>query len=228
MPDNFDVGFEAGGGFTRRHLLQLLLLISVVPVQYFITRSSSETSRTYELQNVLTGLSQLKTKYFNISYWTKLCTNLLGVWTGRESATTTPMPETITTGQQLGMYGTSMDVRSPRPPFVKYRIGQVVRHKSWKYRGVIVGWDEEAKAPDSWLNEMHPKDKPEWRKMPNYAVLVDTRDRLAPQMSYVVQDNIEVETGKVVFHPLIEYYFEHFDGTQYMPRPWLKTIYPND
>lgn len=64
--------------------------------------------------------------------------------------------------------------------------------------------------------------------MPNYAVLVDTRDRLAPQMSYIVEDNIEVITGKTIFHPLIDYYFEKFDGTQYVPRPWLKNVYPND
>jgi hemimethylated DNA binding protein len=29
---------------------------------------------------------------------------------------------------------------------VKYRIGQVVKHKRWGYRGVIVGWDEFAKV----------------------------------------------------------------------------------
>ena len=28
--------------------------------------------------------------------------------------------------------------------------------------------------------------------MPNYAVLVDTRDRLSPQITYVPQENIEI------------------------------------
>lgn len=28
--------------------------------------------------------------------------------------------------------------------------------------------------------------------MPNYSILVDTRDRLAPQITYVPQENIEV------------------------------------
>ena len=28
--------------------------------------------------------------------------------------------------------------------------------------------------------------------MPNYSILVDTRDRLAPQVTYVPQENIEV------------------------------------
>ena len=33
---------------------------------------------------------------------------------------------------------------------------------------------------------------PEWKGQPNYAVLVDTRDRPAPQITYVPQENIEV------------------------------------
>lgn len=35
----------------------------------------------------------------------------------------------------------SPEPRTPRPPEVKYRIGQVIRHKKWGYRGVIIGWD---------------------------------------------------------------------------------------
>ena len=40
----------------------------------------------------------------------------------------------------------SPDPRSPRPESVKYRIGQVIRHKIWGYRGIIVGWDEQARV----------------------------------------------------------------------------------
>ena len=32
----------------------------------------------------------------------------------------------------------------------------------WGYRGVIIGWDEKARAPEQWLREMHSKE-PEWR-----------------------------------------------------------------
>ena len=31
-----------------------------------------------------------------------------------------------------------------------------------------------------------------WQKMPNYAILVDTRDRHAPQRTYVPEENIEI------------------------------------
>ena len=56
----------------------------------------------------------------------------------------------------------------------------------WGYRGVIIGWDETARAPQQWLSEMH-KNNPDWKYQPNYAVLVDTRDRPAPQITYVPQ-----------------------------------------
>ena len=40
----------------------------------------------------------------------------------------------------------SPDPRSPRPDHVKYRVGQVIKHKVWGYRGIIVGWDEQARV----------------------------------------------------------------------------------
>jgi len=97
----------------------------------------------------------------------------------------------------------------------------------WGYRGVIIGWDEEARAPERWLREMHKKE-PEWRNQPNYAVLVDTRDRPAPQITYVPQENLETVKHTKILHPSVEDYFESFDGSQYLPRPWLRTIYRRD
>lgn len=39
--------------------------------------------------------------------------------------------------------------RSPRPPHVKLKVGQVVRHQVDRYIGVIIGWDEVAKVSSS-------------------------------------------------------------------------------
>ena len=52
-------------------------------------------------------------------------------------------------------FGTSDVPRSPRDVRIKYRVGQVIRHKKFGYLGVIVGWDPAAKAPEDWLNTMH-------------------------------------------------------------------------
>ena len=68
---------------------------------------------------------------------------------------------------------------------------QVVKHKKWGYHGVIMGWDNKARAPDEWLKEMHGENT-HWRDQPNYAVLVDTRDRPAPQMTYVPQVIVKI------------------------------------
>ena len=39
-----------------------------------------------------------------------------------------------------------------------------------------------------------------WRKQPNYSVLVDTRDRLSPQITYVPQENIDIIVNMQVTH----------------------------
>ncbi len=49
----------------------------------------------------------------------------------------------------------SPTIRSSRSEYVKFRVGQVVRHKIYGYRAVIIGWDEIASAPDQWLDEHH-------------------------------------------------------------------------
>ena len=67
--------------------------------------------------------------------------------------------------------------------------------------------------------------------MPNYAVLVDTRDRLIPQLAYVVQENIEIidnEPNLRIMHNLVNEYFEAHNGKQYVMRPKVKKIYPHD
>ena len=108
---------------------------------------------------------------------------------------------------------------------------------------MIIGWDETARAPQQWLSEMH-KNNPDWKTQPNYAVLVDTRDRPAPQITYVpqvvrtdqlgliirqvFQENVEVIKHTKILHPSVEDYFENFDGSQYLPRPWLRSIYQRD
>ena len=48
------------------------------------------------------------------------------------------------------------------------------------------------------------------------------------EMTYVPQENIEVIKNTKILHPSVEDYFENFDGSQYLPRPWLKTVYPRD
>ena len=126
-----------------------------------------------------------------------------------------------------GYFATSSLPRSSRKPESSFRVGQVIKHKRWGYRGVIIGWDETALAPENWIKEMHGENK-QWKKQPNYSVLVDTRDRQGAQVTYVPQENIEVISKVKVLHPQIDEHFESYDGSQYIPRPWLRKMYPRD
>uniref|UniRef100_A0A1I8B6Q8 YccV-like domain-containing protein n=1 Tax=Meloidogyne hapla TaxID=6305 RepID=A0A1I8B6Q8_MELHA len=123
-----------------------------------------------------------------------------------------------------GLFGGSNEPRHPRPPHIKYKVGQVVKHKLHNYRGVIVGWDEKVKAPDWWIKRVHGTEEID---EPNYTIIIDTRDRLVPQIAYVLERNVILSEGFIV-HPLINHYFESFDGKCYKSRPWHKNVYPND
>lgn len=57
-------------------------------------------------------------------------------------------------------------------------------------------------------------------------MLVDTRDREDVQTTYVVEENIEILSHNEINHPEVDDHFETFDGSQYVPRPWLKKLYP--
>lgn len=42
-----------------------------------------------------------------------------------------------------------------RAPNVEFRVGDVVFHENQQFRGVIIGWDEKAKAPEKYLKAAH-------------------------------------------------------------------------
>ena len=65
-----------------------------------------------------------------------------------------PAEEVIKFQEKSGQFGMSTVPRTPRPKHVKFKVGQVIRHKLWNYRGVIIGWDQKMKvltATVSWL-----------------------------------------------------------------------------
>lgn len=104
----------------------------------------------------------------------------------------------------------------------------MVYHKALKYKGVIIGWDEKENAPEKWLNAVRGSKKERGESQPNYAVLIDTRNRLTVQMGYVIQSNLKLSEGKV-FHPMTEKYFEGMETSKkYRMRPFIKNVYPND
>lgn len=222
----------------RRAAIQLGLLLLAVPAQYIFTKVvyTTDSQRSYALRNLVNDASKFQAKYLSWQSWKRWCRDLIS--SVAASYSDEPIPddpqgespalEVIMYKDPQGYFAASPEPRSPRQPNVQYRIGQVIRHKIWGYRGVIVGWDHTCRAPEDWIKQMHPKEKPHWRNMPNYSILVDTRDRLTPQLTYVPEENIEIISNMKIMHPSIEDYFEGFDGAQYLPRPWMKVVYPHD
>ncbi|EGT42838.1 hypothetical protein CAEBREN_02906 [Caenorhabditis brenneri] len=127
-------------------------------------------------------------------------------------------------GQGFGM-GKYIRQRSPE---MEFRVGDIVSHKVQDYRGVIIGWDPEAIATEAFIKHVY-EGKEHLINQHTYAILIDTRDRLTPQVGYVSQENLQIEKGTVL-HPLVEKFFDGFDEKRqkYMLRPLYRKYYPDD
>lgn len=92
----------------------------------------------------------------------------------------------------------------------KFSIGDLVHHKLFNYRGVIVDADPEFQLSEEWYQSMArsrpPKDQP-W-----YRVLVHN----ATHDTYVAERNLEAdESGAPVNHPGMEKWFGKLQSGRY-------------
>ena len=99
---------------------------------------------------------------------------------------------------------------------LEFSIGQVVKHRRYGYRGVILDLDLRCRADDTWYwkNQTQPR-----RDQPWYHVLVHHL-----QMStYAAQENLLPDlSGEAIDHPLVQYFFVGFENDRYIrnDRPW--------
>ncbi len=96
-----------------------------------------------------------------------------------------------------------MVVSAPR-----LRIGQIVRHRAFGYRGVVAGVDLFYRGNESWYESVaHGRPA---RDRPWYTILVDR----APHQAYVAEQNLEPDSsGGRVEHPLLaELFLEDPEG----------------
>ena len=104
-----------------------------------------------------------------------------------------------------------------KQPLAKFHIGQVVEHKLFHYRGVIIDVDATFLLTEEWYELMAksrpPKDKP-W-----YSVLVHNSNHF----TYVAEQNLEPDKeGGPIKHPDIWNHFSGFDRGVYQLRKELK------
>ena len=100
-----------------------------------------------------------------------------------------------------------------------FHIGNLVEHKRYGYRGVVAGYDEHCRAPDSWYcrNLTQPS-----RNQPWYHVLVHG----GQHSTYVAEENLQPDEGRVqVVHPLTKHFFQSFAQGRYQPRD--NVTFPN-
>ncbi|GAQ83437.1 hypothetical protein KFL_001480060 [Klebsormidium nitens] len=126
------------------------------------------------------------------------------------------------------------EVRAPRPPGLLYRVGQVMHHMQYDYRGLIFGWDPVCTADEEWIQAMQVDRLSGGRAQPFYRVLVDEQERRS-QSTYVAQENIELIAPTA--QPLqLEEFGMHFLGFSangegsgvYVPNAYLRYRYPED
>lgn len=98
----------------------------------------------------------------------------------------------------------------------RFEPGDLVCHRRYGYRGVVVAADPRCRADTEWYlsNRTQPEQNQPW-----YHVLVDG----GCGTTYAAECNLtEDPSGEPVDHPLVEQYFCKFCGARYVrnDRPW--------
>jgi len=92
----------------------------------------------------------------------------------------------------------------------KFSPGDVVHHRRFDYRGVVVDVDAEFALTEEWYEQVARSRPP--KNEPWYHVLPDGEQH----MTYVAQCNLEPdETGEPIRHPLLAHFFADFEAGRY-------------
>jgi len=93
----------------------------------------------------------------------------------------------------------------------QFAIGDLVHHRIFDYRGVIVDVDPDFQSSEEWYEVVAksrpPKDKP-W-----YHVLVHE----STHSTYVAERNLELNESAIpIEHPMLEHFFSRFENGRYV------------
>ena len=99
------------------------------------------------------------------------------------------------------------------PLEAKFHVGQLVHHRLFDYRGVVVDVDPVFQGSDGWYDQVArsrpPKDEP-W-----YRVLVHE----AEHETYVAERNLQPDVSRdPIRHPLLDVFFSGLEDGGYRPR----------
>jgi len=93
----------------------------------------------------------------------------------------------------------------------QFSVGQLVHHRLFDYRGVIVDVDRDFQGSEEWYDAVArtqpPKDRP-W-----YHVLVHGE----AHATYVAERNLEPDDSKdPIVHPMLNHFFSRFEKGRYV------------
>ncbi len=92
----------------------------------------------------------------------------------------------------------------------RFDVGQIVQHRLFNYRGVIVDVDPVFQNSDEWYEQVALSKPPKNR--PWYRVLVHN----AVHETYVAEKNLATDASEdPINHPLVDVYFQHFEAGRY-------------
>jgi heat shock protein HspQ len=98
----------------------------------------------------------------------------------------------------------------------KFRIGEIVRHRFYPFRGVIFDVDPEFSNSDEWYDSIPPEIRPR-RDQPFYHLLAENIE--TTYIAYVSEQNLlRDETGEPVLHPEAQEIFEGIVDGRYVIR----------
>lgn len=95
----------------------------------------------------------------------------------------------------------------------KFSVGDLIHHRLFNYRGVIVDVDRTFQSTDEWYNKVAKSRPP--KNEPWYHVLVHD----GVHSSYVAEQNLEADGGlEPINHPVLERFFAKFEKGRYVRR----------
>ncbi|NXY83044.1 FBX21 protein, partial [Alcedo cyanopectus] len=223
--------------------LQICMLLSALPAQYFISQwyGTDSAQRIQITERLLIASWSSFTKSClsldawadRLKLWLSKTRNDLNIgpfilhfrsWYIGEKKTRSGDSE----AENHFHFAESTHVRSPKPEYIQFSVGQVIVHKRLGYSGVIVGWDAKANTPEGWLHHEHLPEKQDLKDTPHYRILINKVNGFGKSTAYIPEEEITVIMGLKVHHPDMETYFSGYDGSKYIMQPWLKKIYPHD
>jgi heat shock protein HspQ len=92
----------------------------------------------------------------------------------------------------------------------QFRIGDVVRHKRYGFRGIVFDVDPQFANTEEWYESIPQESRPR-KDQPFYHLLAENRDKTT-YIAYVSEQNLLLDdSDEPIVHPAIS---EHFEGVE--------------